>query len=54
MPPRGVRRIDRRLIHQSAWKVYPRKSITAILHDPLPIEQPERVFQSQFANARIG
>src|SRR5215208_7838793 len=34
MPSRGVRRIDRRLVHQSAWNVHPRKSITAILHKP--------------------
>jgi hypothetical protein len=40
MPPEGLQRIDRRLIHQMAWKVHPRKPITAILH--------------RFANGRAG
>ncbi len=32
MPPGGVRRIGRRLIHQTARKVQPQKSISAILY----------------------
>jgi hypothetical protein len=41
------------LIHPSAWKVDPRKSITAILNKPRFMGQLERISQSQFANRRV-
>jgi hypothetical protein len=53
MPPGGVRRIDRRLIHQTAWKVHAQKVIIAILHKLRPTAA-RRAFQGQFANARVG
>jgi hypothetical protein len=38
MPPDGVRRIEGRLIHQTASNVHARKSITAILHKSRPMD----------------
>jgi len=37
MPLGWFQRIDHRLIHQTGWKVHPRKIIIAILHVPGPI-----------------
>jgi hypothetical protein len=53
MPPEGFRRIYRRLIHQTAWKVHAREVITAILHKPRPMGQLGRVSQGQFANGSV-
>jgi hypothetical protein len=44
MPPERVWRIDRRLIHQTAWKVH---------SQTWSDRQLERVSQSQFANGRV-
>src|SRR5215211_8054595 len=37
MPPGWVKRIDRKLIHPSAWKGNSRKFISKILHSPTPL-----------------
>jgi hypothetical protein len=42
MPPGGVRRIDRKLIHRSAWNRNSRKFTCKILHirSPIPPDLP--------------
>jgi hypothetical protein len=52
MPLGWFQRIDHRLIHQTGWKVHPRKIIIAILHKLGTIGHPGRVSQGQPANGK--